>query len=1630
MQPGAFTPGDPGSSPGPTDQNNGGVMPPSQQPITRPPVEIFGRYPGYGFAGLDVSTAIGNFTQTNFELRFPRTLLGLLDWQRTYNSHSGAIGALGPGWTTSFSASLVVTPAQGGLLHHTAASVTFHNEDGRILAFAPDASGGYARTQDLKATLARNADGTFALAYNSGEIWSFDTTGRLTGRSLEGQQVTLSYDSQDLLEAAAHSSGRSLAFSYDDNRRLTSVTADDGRAVSFAYGQGTVTDALLQAVTIPGGGTYQLDYAGTGQASQVSRITDPDGNLIVANTYDPATSAVTGQEFGSGGGAAFRYDAATAVTTVTAAPSGAQFTYSADTNGRLVRLASPDGSQATFGYDDSGFLAAATTPGGTQLAQTHDPDGHLLTSDFGGSLTTWSRDALGRVSEVTQPSGGVTSYAYDGASHIPAQVTDADGGVTRIGSSGGLVTSRANPDGNTTTYGYDARSNLTQISRPGGGVVSLSHDAAGNAIGVSTPSGETHQWAYDSNGQVSQYTSPGGAVSQFVYSPAGLLLQQSGPGTTAATYGYGALGNLTSTTDALGNQTTFGYDQLGNLASVTNPVGGVTQYGYNDLGQLASVTDPNETVTQFGYDADGNNISQTGPSGTVTATYDARGNNTSVTSAAGATIRYGYDAGDRLTSMTDPRGGTWQIGYDAIGNVTSVYDPSGAGAQLSWSGTGQPATATDPLGRQQTCTYDADGRLTEVTDAQGGVTRYAHDQDGRRISVTTPAGLVTRYTYDSSGRVVATTDPRGWITRTEYDAAGRRIALITPSGSVTRYAYDAAGQLTEQTDGNGAVTRYGYDAAGRLVAITDPKGEVTRYGYDNNGNLTSETDPLGRTAQRAYDSAGNLITITDPSGHQQHLSYDSDGQLTQWTADDAFPVSFGYDGAGHRTTMTDATGTTRYTYDAVGNLTGITGPDGSTLAAAYDAAGQQISLSYPSGLTVGYGYDLNGRLITLTDSRAGAAVYALNPDGLLLTEQLPGRHARRYRYEGGLLERFAIITDGREEAWTALTRDPDGRISSQRDGGGVREFRYDGAGQLVYAGRQGDELHLTYDLAGNRVRARHRDIDTHYSYDAASQLTHLESRGRRAEFRYDSSGRLTAEIDGDRRRVIRYNGFGWPVEVSWNTGAARDIATTTFNGDGLADLVVLTSNGQERGERSASFWYRWSIGDQIPQVLTQQTAPRLDDAERGGELDTDFSYGYGRTFASSPHASAVFRHDAYASAIRTRETEAWTQAREYDAFGDPVRTGQEQAGRERLFPELPRFGYRGELALGSLIDLRARVYDSVLGRFTSRDPVLSSSPSPGQDANPYLYAGNDPLNFTDPLGTLLVAPTGGGAVTSKLPPAPQASNHTAVLTSAVSSQALSVGGDRSSVHNVCTVAGGLVLAAQLAAQRGIPASVQFEMKIPQAAKRNMPNLPTPSTSVSKRNYGKADLAITYTTAGGLAGGIYSNIYIWETKSVLNGAVLMARATLANEEATWYSDVFNLRAQFLSQNATAQPGPPMDIPAEVWLPPGFPGATSQFYEVFSRPPGLFGTILYKSSTFRIPPGVPVYQYQPATETLRQVRGPQPTPVGLGAQRLVLGAALATGLLGVGGAAAYQVASGIAEIIEEILEALGEGVLEGA
>jgi RHS repeat-associated protein len=1339
MQPGAATPGDPGSL-APTDQTNGGSVSEPQPLITRPPTEIYGFQPADGMAGCGVNTAIGNFTLAASDLTFPSGLLGLLDWTRTYNSLSGAPGYLGNGWVTAFSASLAITGTGG-----QAESVALRDEAGRVLTFTRQPDGTYTRPADLAADLTQNADGSFALAFFYGENWSFDAAGQLIGRSREGQTVGLTYNSAGRLASAMHSSGTQLSFSYTPSGQLGTVASSDGRTANYGY----AADGALTSVTVPGGGVTAFAAAPSGQIGQ---MTDPDGNLVVANSYD-GSGRVSRQDYALGAAADFAYDTATGTTTVTVTPGSTSTTYLHSAAGYAVQITSAAGDLATLSYDTAGQLTAATSPGGTQLEQTWDATGNLLASTWGGATSAWTYDETHRLASATMPTGGVSTFGYTGESYLPSKVTNPNGAVTLFTVENGLVTSQTDPDGNTTTFGYNAAGQRTSTTTPGGETTQFGYDAVGHQTSITAPSGAAIAFSYDGAGLLTSVTDPIGGVTAYQYSAAGLLQSVTDPAGGITRFAYDAAGNQTGITDPLARTTSFGFNPLGYLTSLTNLAGGVTQSSYDVLGRLVQVIDPVGAEFSYSYDGNGNQITATTPAGTTHSEYDARGNQTSFTDATGSTVLYGYDLNDQLNSVTDQDGGIWSISYDLAGNAITRTDPLGAVSTQSWTPAGMLAQITDPLGRTKTVGYDSNGRIVSVTNAEGGVTSYEYGPDGERISVTTPAGLTTRFQYDEANRLSACIDPRGWITRFGYDARGQQTEVIQPSGATRRHVYDAAGQLTEVIDANGSVTRYVYDSAGQISEIVNAKGAVTRLTHDANGRQTSSTDPLGRTTSREYDQTGRLIAITDPVGHVVRMTYDAEGRLTGREAEDAITVTFAYDAAGRRTSMTDATGTTRYAYDTAGRLTSVTEPQGAEFTYSYNPGGQRTAMTYPDGLQLSYTYDLNGRLTGLQDSRAGDAVYALDPDGRLLTAQLPGRLARRYHYEGGLLHRFQGIRDGRPISEVFFTRDPDGRILSQRADGVTSEYRYDPAGQLVFAanvrGQDRDEIEIAYDAVGNRVRMHRDDADTHYRYDEADQLVALDRHRRRTEFRYDSSGRMIEETDGQRRRAIGYDGFGLPVNVTsvgYDHRAAERVRAT-FDGSGLLASLVLTSQDeQNESERSATVRYSWSQG-RIPQVLAQRVAPRTDNAElnRPGRLDSSFAYGYGRTFASWGGGGAAFHKDAFGSTVRTPDTADWAQARRYSAFGEPEdedRANTER-GRERSqrSPEVPRFGYRGELALGDVVYLRARAYDTRLGRFLSRDPLIVTS-GPSHAANPYVYARNDPLHYVDPLGKLAIGSTG------------------------------------------------------------------------------------------------------------------------------------------------------------------------------------------------------------------------------------------------------------------------------------------------
>jgi RHS repeat-associated protein len=256
---------------------------------------------------------------------------------------------------------------------------------------------------------------------------------------------------------------------------------------------------------------------------------------------------------------------------------------------------------------------------------------------------------------------------------------------------------------------------------------------------------------------------------------------------------------------------------------------------------------------------------------------------------------------------------------------------------------------------------------------------FVYDSADRLTRVNDPNGQSLTYTYNSGGQRMQMQDQTGFTVNYAYDTAGRLSSMTDSSGNlIVRYTYDAVGRLARKDLGNGTFTVYSYDAAGEVLSIVNhaPDGSVnSQYSY-------------------TYDVLGNPITETGPSGTTRY-TYDADGQLTSASLPGGRTITYQYDAAGNRTAVTDNGVTTLYTandlneYTQVGNATYTYDADGN-LATKIDATGtttyafndlnQLTSVSGPGGV-FSYQYDpLGNRIVT---THAGQTTQDLvDPTGL------------------------------------------------------------------------------------------------------------------------------------------------------------------------------------------------------------------------------------------------------------------------------------------------------------------------------------------------------------------------------------------------------------------------------------------------------------------------------------------------------------------------------------------------------------------------------------------------------------------------------------------------------------------------
>jgi RHS repeat-associated protein len=385
-----------------------------------------------------------------------------------------------------------------------------------------------------------------------------------------------------------------------------------------------------------------------------------------------------------------------------------------------------------------------------------------------------------------------------------------------------------------------------------------------------------------------------------------------------------------------------------------------------------------------------------------------------------------------------------RIYYDDLGQaVTSVQNL-----------VGQTITASDPPARNASLPeqnvrtdtiYDSLGQAIATIDPAGVITRTYTDRLGRMVAVTRNlVGQAIDETITNPPGFDQNYPDRNVTRKTSYDVSGNVtdthtvIDALDASPVVTHFVYDSLQRLTAVIEnyrpGETAThevnvrTEYTYDVLGNRLTIRDAqavlegRSDVTCFQYDALSRLVQEQDPLLHGSSYVYDLLGNRSSVTDAMGATTIWVYDALGRLKtiDYPAPDSDDVTFLYNQLDRRTSMMDGTGTTTWSYDGVGRVTSIDDPLNAAVGYGYDAMGNRTALTYPNGKKLVYVPNALGQIKEVQERVVNGWTadhtvnYTYQPSGQLATAAVPNGVTSTYTYDA--LGRLTDLVHGTTSA--------------------------------------------------------------------------------------------------------------------------------------------------------------------------------------------------------------------------------------------------------------------------------------------------------------------------------------------------------------------------------------------------------------------------------------------------------------------------------------------------------------------------------------------------------------------------------------------------------------------------------------
>ena len=605
---------------------------------------------------------------------------------------------------------------------------------------------------------------------------------------------------------------------------------------------------------------------------------------------------------------------------------------------------------------------------------------------------------------------------------------------------------------------------------------------------------------------------------------------------------------------------------------------------YNTQGQVVAYGDKNDNTVWLARDTGGMvhgvvdahgrvllTLHYTGSLLTEVRDYPMAGNPLDLSQRS---VKYQYDGNNRLTQVTDVRGNTTRYNYDTANHITTITDQEGRAEQLAYN-SDMVAKRTAPDGGVTDYAFSYDdankqyaSKITGPTTAAGRrVEDYTHNRSAKLSRLIVNGRTDEEVGYDIKARVEVHTNARGFSTRITRNEFEQVVQVDQPDDTMVKRSYSALNlKLMEKIDEAGFKTDYLYDNNGNLLKKTEAAGtadeRVTEYAVNSLGQ-TIKLTRKGRTEsngtvtadavwQIEYDALGQISKTTDPEGNVRQFAFNRAGNLVSTTDPLGHTSLFGVDADGNLVKITDALSRIKsFAYDKVGNLTQYTDARSKIWQAAYDAMNRRTQITSPLGGIFKRQFNAQGLPIADTDEDGRTSLAQF--DNFLRLTQITDALNNQTAYGYTIPDGTAAGTLG------ALYKPTQIQYPTF-----TQNIRYDQRERptsqtLLNPNAQGTEglvSSTAYDARGKVSSETDANGKTRFnSYNALGQLVEItDSLGHKTQALYDARGNLLQITDA--------NGNVNRFEYDRNNRLVKEILplgqTTAYQYDGVGNLSQQT----------------------------------------------------------------------------------------------------------------------------------------------------------------------------------------------------------------------------------------------------------------------------------------------------------------------------------------------------------------------------------------------------------------------------------------------------------------------------------------